>query len=170
MPSTDLATIFQTIVAQFAAIGGDANQYSVFTSLTPDVLEPEMADLYIAIKPGEINVDQRTLAGGSNIDLYMEASFEAWIWIRLDLDAGIRADSYLEDPTYGLFPVIYSMISAGNMYQINAGAPAPMRLVTIGPFERRHGPPGVPLWGVCRTTWHYEFQQSVAAGSIPYPV
>jgi hypothetical protein len=162
--TTDLASIFASIVAQFTTMP-DGNIYNVFMSLNPELLEPEIADLYIAIRPLQIDVDQRTLTGGSNVDLYLIGQFEAWIHTRLDLDPGIRADTYLEDPNYGLFPVIYNMISAGNMYQTGDGMPAPMRLLSIGPFSRRKA---VVEWGMVRTLWHFEFAQTVNIGSIPY--
>jgi hypothetical protein len=155
--STDLQTLLTAIITQFTAVP-PLNQYTAFLSANPDELEPEVADSYLAVKPNKFSVDQRTLTGGGNDDLYFIGSFDAWIHTRLDLDAGIRADEWFTNPSYGILPIIKCMIFQMNMFVVTSGSsvltPVPIRMIDYGPFTRRKA---VMEWGSCQTTWHLEY-------------
>jgi hypothetical protein len=173
--SATLSDIFPAIVAKLQAqLNPPSNPnppgISAFLSLKPETLDPEMADSYIAICPETLSVDQRTLTGGSNIDLYFTGQFVAVIHLRLVLDAGIRSYDVLTDRDLGIFTIIYNMISAMNMLQIiknnNILTPVPIRLLSISDWAKEKGQD--VGWTSIRTNWHIEFQQVVNTASIPY--
>jgi hypothetical protein len=173
--SADPSDIFKTIVVKLQAqLNPPSNPnppgISAFLSLTPEKLDPEVADSYIAICPTEFTVDQRTLTGGSNIDLYIISQFVAWIHLRLVLDAGIRSYDVLTDNDFGVFKIIFNMTSALNMLQVvknnNILTPVPIRLLSISDWNKDKAQD--VGWTSIKTTWHLEWQQTIIPASIPY--
>jgi hypothetical protein len=166
--TANLGTLFTAIQQQLSTCA-NLNQYSVFMNCNDQDTDPEIADNYISICPGTFSVDQRTLTGGSNIDLYLIGQFTLTVRNRLDLDAGLRQDGWFNDPSLGFYGIINNLVNCFNMFQVTNSSgiltPVPIRLLEI---QRPVVHKSTVMVGTAVTIWHLEFAASVTSTSIPY--
>lgn len=159
MPTLPIATtlydLLTSVEATIAPIFPSSS--SVWCGLNSDKVNFTIGPPVAVIVPGVQTNDLAKQWGidrdnsGIGMALYLQGQFSVVVWNQLALDETSKADSFLNDPTYGTLQIVQSVINAIHMTQIFSSTSGgglitaePVRLLKYSKFTRVIDPPG---WG-----------------------